>query len=844
MAKWKELGEVPDSDDEGDFDSHDSQDQEELTPVDLLRPDDDGTPNGDEGNGESQAVTPVGEDDVWDIPPSSPLPQPDGGNEDLPVVSSSLEPPPDSTPPRPQSSPPLALLDEIKDGNIIVDLPPPPPRGAYLQTSVEEEEPSSTPTADVDGLFTNPASAVVDIPDEPQLSTQDAVSYSRSLRPRKPIQEHPYLLESAQYSKLFKSHGVRPVRVQIEEAARKAQEEDSQEQDYEEDSQSTAKDQGVEESGESQAIDRPEPFDLDDIVYELGLSPERRSSPPRNPAPVDDSIRSSQDDEDEFPDPADIAKWKLLTAARKAGKRHASPKTSTKRKVPKRSENGNSTTAASPLRRPIDIFDIPPSPPQTSPGLFSNTPLPNMNGPRPARTLTPKPSSATPSLNQSPAPANRGSRVIDLTAPDDQDSGSDEGGDEVRSNHSENETDALLQNSRRIRGVLPASWLRLDQQTGRQTPKRHNPRQSLDRSPEKSHRKGVAQRRQASPKRTMDNPFFFDDSDDDGGTETNLRLNDTNDLPNESPVPFFDDDAGSVVEENLIDFMLPAVKRNSNGVDGSERPKKKRKHQQATFKGQPDQRQRQQRITGLLGRTKSTSSAGRTSKATNASTGRSKERSTATTTRPRTPPRLSILDVAESNAPAFIRIAARTARRRPDKGRASPSTKRISLGTRKDHREATEVLTDWKRGKIKPKLPANTTKTQRSEHNPPPVRPVSHSTEQSRPRPVKPRVRKVIPSSRFSKSMGSSKQASMDSFVSIEVDVDGTAAAQLSDPMHASPRTAKPRAPIRRRNTESAAARPAQLETAGETVGRYAFTARKKALDALYRRSRKRFLRR
>src|SRR5437879_370412 len=54
-----------------------------------------------------------------------------------------------------------------------------------------------------------------------------------SFRPPKPIQEHPYLLESAQYAQVMKSHGIKPIKVAIpqEQAVADLREEDSQEQD-------------------------------------------------------------------------------------------------------------------------------------------------------------------------------------------------------------------------------------------------------------------------------------------------------------------------------------------------------------------------------------------------------------------------------------------------------------------------------------------------------------------------------------------------------------------------------------------------------------------------------------
>ncbi|RYP81679.1 hypothetical protein DL769_001911 [Monosporascus sp. CRB-8-3] len=816
MAKWKELGEVPDSDDESALDSQESQ-QELPLPDPNLR-DDGTTDDPHEANGLVSQRR-----DVWDIPPSSS--QPDQV-KDVPAESANLEPPSASTPPRPRSSPPVQLPDEIE----VAPPASPQTQDRKEQTVGVENEPSSTPRADPTNQFVGSAFEVVDVPAEDRELVPEAAPYSRSLRPRKPIQEHPYLLESAQYSKVLKSHGIRPVKVRIEEAARRRQEEDSQEQDYEDDSQLTAKDPSVEESGDSQVFDQPGPFD---DLDELALSPPRRpsSSPPEDTR-IGDPIRSSQADEEEFPDPADVAKWKTLGARRSTSKRHTSPKMSAKRKVLKHRVPDGSTNAVSPLPRRIDVFDVPPSPPQTSPAFFLTSPTTNLAGQRPATALTPKPSSVFSSRNQSPAPANQNSRLIELTTQDDRSSDLDED-DEVPCSSPQDEADVLLQNSKRIRGVLPASWLRLDQQTTRLPPKKADTRRSLEQSPERPHRKGVAQRRQVSPKPNIDTPFFFNDSDSDND-ETNLRLDDTNDFVNNSTFPSFEDDAGSVVEEDHIDRMLPGRKRTSSRADGQERPRKKRKGEQSTFKGQPGQRKRQQRITGLLDRTKSTSSTGHNRKDGHTSAGYTKK-STTTRIRPSTPPRLSILDVAEPDAPAFIRIAARAARQRPDKGRSSPSMKRISLGTRRDHVEVTGVLRDWRRGKIQPKLSVNDVNIERHPDDSPTLQPVSHNPVVQPPcRPGKPRVRRVIPSSRFSRPVRLAKQSSMDDFLSVESEV----VPGPTDPENAEPQSSR-QPTFDLPQALEPTSRPAQLETAGENVSRYAFTTRKKALDALYRKSHK-----
>ncbi|CAK7264944.1 hypothetical protein SEPCBS119000_001251 [Sporothrix epigloea] len=69
-----------------------------------------------------------------------------------------------------------------------------------------------------------------DIPDSPP---EFRLGFLRSLRPRKPIQQHPYLLEGAQYAQAMKSHGVKPVRPEyISNQRKSAVDENSQDQEF------------------------------------------------------------------------------------------------------------------------------------------------------------------------------------------------------------------------------------------------------------------------------------------------------------------------------------------------------------------------------------------------------------------------------------------------------------------------------------------------------------------------------------------------------------------------------------------------------------------------------------
>ncbi|KAL7624528.1 hypothetical protein AAE478_006093 [Parahypoxylon ruwenzoriense] len=817
MAKWKELGEVPDSDDESTFDSSQEQESEHELPQ---------APS----NGRVQEGLLAVEDlayeyqHVWDIPSSSQI-SGKGYDADRPPS------------PLPQAPTVVETVAHYLDSSSPLSSPlhesqPETTTGPFERWGEETEELGAADLAPIDSPDRTDRAVleVADIPDD----DEGPVPYERSLRPRKPIQEHPYLLESAQYSKTLRSHGVRPLKVQIEEAARRRQEEDSQEQEYDEDSQSTVRGFAQEDSGESQGMNRPSL--LNDTADEEELRPAGRKSPPptrENIRPLD-LLRSSQNDEDEFPDPADIHKWELRRGSAATAKRRASPKASEKQKLPRLQQPVRVAREDSPLTVPDHIFDIPPSPPQTSPNFCAITPVTATRRSKGILTLTPKPSSTISSRNQSPTLANKGADMIDLTMAGDGDETSNEQ-DAGSSTDSESDSEMVRSAMRRIRGVLPASWLRLDQQSTHQKNKKVSLQQSPDLSPERTQRRGVAQRRQTSPKPGIGTALFLDDSDDDNMTP---RFDDINEIQNDSNygIPIFENDAGSVIEEDHIDYMLSGNKRASVDAYRLERPRKRRKNQQSIFKGQAGQPKRQQRITGLLNKSKSTSVESSRKKyrpKSNLDTGRRTKEFGRTSIRTLPPPPLSILDVVEPGAPPFIRIAARTASRRLDRGRSSPSKKRIALGTRQDNIDATSVLRDWNRGRIQPRASSSSVTKPRTD-SPKPLQPVSHNSINQLPRTYsKTRTPQVLPSSRFLQPRRMVKQASIDNFVTIEPET--TSMSTQSRPTASLPK----HSPIGQENAYSAVSRPAQLEMVGEKVGRHAFDARKRALDALYRKSRR-----
>ncbi|KAI0537010.1 Mus7/MMS22 family-domain-containing protein [Xylaria digitata] len=828
MAKWKELGEVPDSDDESTWDSQESVPA--VAQADVAK--DTTKDAGNAGDADSAGNLIDNESHtIWDVPFSSQISSEGHNVLPSPKPKKNEPQPPTSGSPtneiQRESSPPLSSLFELGhrfESNA-------PINGPTGQDRARSEELALSSPLDAPEYFVGARFEVQGTPlvRESERTENENIRLGRSLRPRKPIQEHPYLLESAQYNKTWKSHGLRPVRVLAEEEQKRRQEEGSQEQDFEDDSQVTNKDATAEESEESQTTGHFAPLPgVDNVLLsddgEPSPTPESYSTRPEQ------AIPSSQED-DEFPDPNDVEKWKSSKPAQRIRKRRSSPKSSSKRKLPKfRNESGNVTNSTPILPDIGDIFDIPASPPQTSPGVLAITPMARVNRLRGKSmiTLTPKASSNVSSRTHSPAPANRHSELIDLTALEngDSDIGSDEDGIDTGSRTaSESEPDQVRLGARRIRGVLPASWLRLDQRASAQKAKPTARHRSPALSPDRSTRKGVAQRRLLSSQAGSRSALFLDDSDDSDSTvrpqEPDISFRNVNS-------PTVEDDAVSVIEEDHIDHMISHDKRTTTSSSGLQR--KRKRSQQSIFNGQPGQRKRQQHITGLLTRTKSVSSTqDKCVQVLKERTGAQwlrKQNSGKRKPAASRPPRLGILDVVEPDAPTFIRIAARTASRRRDQGRSSPSKKIIMLGTRRDAIDAVGVLKRWNEGMIQPRKSVSLSAPPRPRQAKG-IKITAQTNVAQNPRPTKNQGTLVKTSNRFSQPRRMVKQASMDDFVDAGTRNQPSSSLNTSGLLLERPR---PRDPF---------CRPAQLEMPGETANRYTFDARKKALDALYRKSRK-----
>ncbi|KAK5660872.1 hypothetical protein OQA88_12243 [Cercophora sp. LCS_1] len=831
MTNWKELGEVPDSDDE-DLDDFESQEiQLPAPPIDDVPPVDDTHAPADDVN-------------IWDVPESSPpeLPTARFLTKSKPPPATTEQPRP-STPPRANSPEALpSSHDKTERSRFVIELQTsanhsfprddasasyrvttPPPLSSPLSSplsvreiSPEPPEPSPRPPPPARPPQARPpqiekASTIID--DDAEIARQTGVLLERSLRPRKPIQQHPYLLENAQYTTFMKSHGVKPIKVALpaESARKTGEEEDSQEQDYVEEETQNVSGRLTE--------DTPTMFD-DDLAPSPSLP---RTSPPTShrlrtssQPPGADTTPMSSISDDELPSLEDLLQNPANPRIRSL-KRQSSQLMSSRRK------RRTVLASSSPPRLnipPYDIWSLSSSPlnspvqHQEASQLLGNTS---------PTSVRPKPTASVP-ISGPPSPSIR--RIGGATAPtlieeDDADDRT-QSESESESGSSASESDVVKQTSKRIRGVLPASWLRLDQKTNK------NIIRNARRSPEPGPvsvpvpRRGVALPKQSTqkPPTATQFPFADDDSSDEEPAREPIR--EPIQAPSSPPpAPSFaiyeDDDGASVVEEDWIDRMAPGRKRRSQSPGALRGPKRQKKN---NLFGDRTAKPRQPRITEVLSRSKSASA--KTSSKSTSSKRQRKENSRDSSKhnqrkRAATPPRLSILDVMEPRAPNFIKVAARAARKKTNLGRTSPHKKMIMLATRADNVDALSSLRDWKSGKTRQKAIVPSPRQRKEPRSRPALEEASSNPKSQSPQSsyqaVRPAPRKFV------------RQSRLDGFV--QVDSHGRPGSTPG------PSATKP-TKRKSHHARAPAFHPAQLETDEIRLDRSHLRAHKRSIDAFY----------
>ena len=510
----------------------------------------------------------------------------------------------------------------------------------------------------------------------------------RNLRHRNPIQLHPYQIESEKYRQVLKARGLKPLRIaQMEAEAIKARDPESQNQEYD------AEDSQLNEWAEDDPTS-PSPLATQDTTGGA-------SQNPRETIVLGD---------DELPDLSTLLRNPSITYIGNGYKRRKRIPPSFK--MPEGFSMGpglvNPTHPVDPALGDEDhVFNVPLSPPHSgspTPSKVTRRFKPRFRYPRrpsPAALPTPVTSSeprmrAFLDLSEDHQEGHDSPRRISIAGQDNSSN--------LSGTSSEDEPSSEIHLAqRKIRGVLPASWLKLDLKSQKTKARTHQDCHS-SLSPEKaSLQRGVARPvaigagKSSALSKLQHGPIEISgdersSSDHDHPQEV-PQTKQNNHLLNEVVDMFSTSRWGEAAEDDRIDAMLPtatrerahyrkekATQRKLEGVEGQSQfgSGKLLKEARVRHSGQP-------RITEKFVK------AAKRILAVH-------------------PPRLSILDAhvtpdrPQMPVPPFLKIASRTARARKDKGRHSPSRKYLRLATEQDDNDTNETLRDWREGTIAPTL--------------------------------------------------------------------------------------------------------------------------------------------
>ena len=532
------------------------------------------------------------------------------------------------------------------------------------------------------------------IPALGQVEPQRNSGRVRNLRHRNPIQLHPYAIESEKYRQVLKARGLKPLRI--------IQTQNESQADIIDDAQVV---EGIAGDGSKGAK-----------VGQRSRTPDTLSSsssctPSNSPECLEDQPANGASDSDEFPDLNTLLRAHPKGVAPNGFKRRKTAQTFSKKK--QRSQPGKEHDPATTDRAPVQVeddpalFDPPISPPfsDDSRAYAARPGLPKFRVPRgvsPAALPTPIASSETRNRPVAAILESEGTPTDDELSAEDAESAVAIYSDVDSRN--EQPAAELQQAQRKIRGVLPASWLKLDLKAQIKRSDRSSGYQRVPSFGKDGLQRGVARRRSArhSPTSSRAIPVILSDDEDSNtqpesvdGSDLSVEFMTSRVMSSKTRTEdyiFPATDMGEVEEDNRIDEMLPTMRRDSRG------DKQRQSKPRVKIKGQVSDHRRSRNLHSTSRR-----STGYQPKITKQLANVPKKKHY-----PR-PPRLSVLDtptLAPNNdgyVPRFLKVALRTARSRNDQGKQSPSRKQLKLATVKDSREIEQTLAAWRKGSIKPR---------------------------------------------------------------------------------------------------------------------------------------------
>ncbi|KAL9104780.1 MAG: hypothetical protein Q9163_000330 [Psora crenata] len=506
---------------------------------------------------------------------------------------------------------------------------------------------------------------------------------ARNLRQRNPIQLHPYAIEGEKYRQILHARGLKALRF-VQEASQPNLEDESQ-------------DKNDSQNNDSQGYATQGSASQSSISSLLADQYSSRSSPP----PVLDSLIAPGDEE--FPDMDALLRRQPTRFVMHGYKRRKMNKPSFKRpRGPPRMKGDTSSGHITLSDFDIEnVYNVPPSPPLSGSQMPSEA-----DQPVPAKfhippELFPK---ALPTPLTSSEPRKPQQSVLLEAELSDAPSLSSVARDIASYSQgasSESEVEHQLQQvQRRIRGVLPASWLKLDLKTQKKKTAARDSRALASVSPMKrAVQRGVAhpvskpeirKLNPQSPQQLIDLSHMDEKSDEvDSPPSKYVETCHTMETDDDGG-PISPSRLGEATEDNQVDAMLPSTKRSLP----RSRVSKKRQTRLPDFGVQSP-------LLHKIKENKAPLDNGIKRRFSSAIRSKAKFRA----------PQLCILDAPSVTLtpgalpiPNFLKIASRTVRSRRDMGRHSPSHKYISLATQDETEEANQTLRDWRDGTIQPDL--------------------------------------------------------------------------------------------------------------------------------------------
>lgn len=534
-------------------------------------------------------------------------------------------------------------------------------------------------------------------PDTPLSPAGNTGQWTRYLRHRNPIQLRPYAIENEKYRQTLTGRGVKPLRIaQVESQEARAQQDDSQGMDF---------------------------LAAADSQDELPRSASRLPSSSANgsqESPISRTRPTFADfdlDGGDLPDVEAILRDTPSNIAVNGNKRRR-VMPSLVGKSRQRIASGSRLEKLY-FRKPPMIhdeedvlFDPPLSPLQSQTPKSSSTSRPASHEFRIPRDISPV---TLPTPIASSEPRRHRKQVSQASASENNVFLSESSGSEGATSSDERQevNDRQLERvQRKIRGVLPASWLRLDLKTQVKKPARStNRNETLSPERDVAQQRGVArpvasQRRyhlaSGSPIPIIDSSSENSSDNEHTGVLASPISTPTSPLYPTIDIPSDDDDLplpsdlwGEVAEDNRIDAMLPPAARKKT---------LRKPHQPSIRKG------RQTKLTDVHVPKAQNSAHWLPRKPVSRKD--DQPRISQSLARPQKsrfrPPDLSLLDVpligisSDGHAPSFIRVAQRTSRSRKDRGKSTPGRKYLRMTTEYETEGVNENLRSWREGTLKP----------------------------------------------------------------------------------------------------------------------------------------------